>query len=334
VTDEQPKQSVQSAWVLRLRREAERMQDDDMARILYVGLLIATYTNAAGGDAWPAPATLARISGYSEDMVRRCIAALIGVGLLARRRRQGQASLLQLLLPATSEPMDWRPHLVPFWQARDAAARRRAKSAARAGIVATGTENPRRAGEQPTRTPVASGNPEHPSRRGIQDREHPSRRPENTRRVGESRTPVASGGYLDQSSTSGRDPDTDQDLAWPVPQPQVRAREAGDERSHSGLQALQGGGRPGRGTPGQSPLLLTVPTAPLAPLDHALIAAHMTELYGVPVPVRVAATTAVRIADGQDLPDPTAAVLAALDADPDRYRPAIPDARRRAAGDS
>lgn len=58
----------------------------------------------------------------------------------------------------------------------------------------------------------------------------------------------------------------------------------------------------------------------------------MTDLYGVPVPVRVAATTAVRIADGLDLPDPTAYVLAALDATPDAYRPDIPAARRRAAG--
>jgi hypothetical protein len=61
-----------------------------------------------------------------------------------------------------------------------------------------------------------------------------------------------------------------------------------------------------------------------APLDHALIAAHMTGLYGAPVPVRRAATTAVEILGDLDLPDPTAYVLAALDAEPGRYRPPLP----------
>lgn len=116
-----------------------------------------------------------------------------------------------------------------------------------------------------------------------------------------------------------------------VPQPQVRAREAEHGNPPPGLKALPGGGH---GPGGQPPLLLTVPTAPPAPLDHALIAAHMTSLYGVPVPVRVAATTAVRIADGLDLPDPTAYVLQVLDAAPHLFRPEIPDARRHAAGDS
>jgi hypothetical protein len=334
--EEPPKQSVQSAWVLRLRREAEELQSDDMARITYIGLLIATYTNVEGGQAWPAPATLAGISGYSEDMVRRCITALIGVGLLARKRRQGKSSLLQLLLPASSDPLDWHPHLYPFWEARQAAAARRDRSAARRAQittpVATGTEIPRRDGAPKGRTPVASGNPEHPSRRGIQDREHPSRRDENTRRVGDFRTPVASGGYLDQSSTSGRDPDNDQDRAGPVPRPQVGARKADHDqpRPSSVLQALPGGGRsPG----GQSPLLLPVPTAPAPLPDLARIADHMSELYGVVLPRRYAAPVALAVLEGAglDLPDPTAYVIAALDADPDRYRPPID---RRAVGDS
>lgn len=123
-------------------------------------------------------------------------------------------------------------------------------------------------------------------------------------------------------------------MPGPVPQPQVRAGDAGQDDSPPGLQALPGGGRPGRGSSAQPPLLLSVHTDPPTPLDHALIAAHMAELYGVPVPVHVAATTAVRISDGHDLPDPTGHVLQALEADPDRYRPDIPDARRRAAGDT
>jgi hypothetical protein len=335
--DEQPVQSIQSAWVLRLRREAERLQCDDMARITFVGLLIATHTDAKGAGAFMAPATLAGISGYSEDMVRRCIAALVGIGLLSRRRRQGKTSVYQLLLPAGSGDLDWAPHMVTFEQARQAAAARRARSAARnakaSTPVATGFKSTRRDGAPETRTPVASGNPEYPSRRGTQDREHPSRRPENTRRVGDFRTPVASGGYLDQSSTSGRDPDNDQDRAGPVPRPQVGAREADHDqpRPSSVLQALPGGGRsPG----GQAPLLLPVPTAPAPLPDLARIADHMSELYGVVLPRRYAAPVALAVLEGAglDLTDPTAYVIAALDADPEQYRPPMPD--RRAVGDS
>jgi hypothetical protein len=186
---EQPKQSVQSAWVLRLRREAERVQCDDMARITFVGLLIATHTDAKGGGAFMAPATLAGISGYSVDMVRRCIAALVAVGLLERRRRQGTTSIYQLLLPATSDALDWHPHLQTFEQARQAAAARRARS------PSAPPRRPRYPSRRVPRTPVATGHrrAEHPSRRGNQ----------NTRRVGElriqntrrdaPRTPVASG---------------------------------------------------------------------------------------------------------------------------------------------
>ncbi|WP_333771917.1 hypothetical protein [Streptomyces sp. IBSBF 2435] len=336
MTDEQPKQSVQSAWVLRLRREAERLQCDDMARITFVGLLIATHTDAKGAGAFMAPATLAGISGYSEDMVRRCIAALVGIGLLLRQRRQGKTSVYQLLVPAGAGDLDWSPHLLPFEQARQAAARRRTRSAERSAAnsstpVATGVEDARRDGAPESRTPVASGNSEHPSRRGIQDPEHPSRRPENARRVGEPRMPVASGGYLDQSSTSGRDPETDQERAGLVAQPQVGAREAAQDESAPGLQALPGGGR-GPAGDHQAPLLLSVHTGPPALPDLARIADRMTALYGVIIPRRFAAPVALDVLGdlGLDLPDPTAYVIAALDADPDRYRPTEP----RAAGAS
>jgi hypothetical protein len=316
-----------------------------MARVLFVGLLIASYTDAEGGNAWPSPATLAAATGYSVDQVRRCIAALVGVGLLVRTRRQGRPSLLQLLLPATAGDLDWRPHLTAFAEARQASARRRARSAERTAQTADhpsrrGHENTRRVGPTETRTPVASGNSERPSRRGIQQ----GPQDQNTHRDAPT-TPIATGienahrvGGVPSTPTYGRDPDRDQDVSGPVPQPQVGAREAPahDEpppgQAGPVLHALPGGGRaPG----GQAPLLLPVPSpAPGPAPDLAAIAEHMSELYGVVLPRRYAAPVALAVLDGLDVPDPTAHVLAALTADPGRYRPPIPDAPPRAAGAS
>ncbi|BBB00599.1 hypothetical protein RVR_10598 [Actinacidiphila reveromycinica] len=124
-------------------------------------------------------------------------------------------------------------------------------------------------------------------------------------------------------------------MAGLSPQPQVRAREAANDISPPGLQAIDGGGR-GTAT-GQGPLLLPVPTAAPVPADLARIADRMTSLYGVAIPRRFAAPVALDVLGDLDLPDPTGYVLAALDADPARYRPPLPDADTRApraAGDS
>jgi hypothetical protein len=126
-------------------------------------------------------------------------------------------------------------------------------------------------------------------------------------------------------------------MPGPVAQPQVGAREAGGkDEFHPGLQALNGGGRGGGG---QAPLLLSVheeaPASPAVPADYRLIAEAMTALYGVPVRLDHAARTALQVLGDQRPADPTAHVLAALQADPDAYRPTVqPAARRRAAGNS
>jgi hypothetical protein len=311
-----------------------------MPRVLFVGLLIASYTDAEGGNAWPSPATLAAASGYSVDQVRRCIAALVGVGLLVRTRRQGKPSLLQLLLPATAGDLDWRPHLAAFAEARQASARRRARSAERTAQTAErpsrrGHENTRRDGATETRTPIASGDSERPSRRGIQQGP-----PDQNTHRGAPTTPIATGienarrvGGVPSTPTYGRDLDRDQDVSGPVPQPQVGARESAPPDRPPGLQALPGGGRGPVGDR-QAPLLLTVHTTAPPAADLTVIADRMSELYGVVLPRRYAAPVALAVLDGLDVPDPTAHVLAALTADPGRYRPPIPDAPPRAAGDS
>jgi hypothetical protein len=313
-----------------------------MPRVLFVGLLLASFTDADGGNCWVSPETLASGTGYSVDQVRRCLAALVGVGLLQRTRRQGKPSLLQLLLPAGAGDLDWGPPLAVFVEARQASARRRAKSAKR---TAPDREHPSRRGiqnahrdERPgPRTPIASGDPEHPSRRGIQ----PAAQDQNTHRDAPT-TPIATGiqnahrvGGVPSTPTYGRDPDRDQDVSGPVPQPQVGAREATPPDRPPELQALPGGGR----TPGgQPPLLLPVPhasqpgqeTAAAPRLDARLLADRLTALYGVPVRRDQALRLALDVLGDRRPHDPTTTALDTIAAHPERYRPQLH--LRRAAG--
>lgn len=310
------------------------MRDADVSKIVHIGLILATYANADGSSAWPSVPTLAAVAGCAEDVVSRSLAALVGVGLLRRKRRPNSTAMHTLIIPLGTDPLVWDPHLAPFAKARAAAARRRARSAERArNPVPTGDPEPRPDRE---RTRVPSGDPEPrpvggsgeggtPSRRGTEHR--PDDGPE-PRRVG---------GVHGQLLPPVGDPLTDTDVPGPVPQPQVRAREAGKTDHPPGLQALPGGGHGPGG--GQAPLLLTVHNAPAPTPDLARIAEHMTQLYGVVIPRRFAAPVALQVLALLDAPaDPTAAVIAALSADPDRYRPAIPDTApapdRRASGNS
>lgn len=123
------------------------------------------------------------------------------------------------------------------------------------------------------------------------------------------------------------------DGADAVGQPQVddgwHLQEPPDEDGGTapGLRAIEGCGRPDRTGGQQQPLLLSVHSAGPVPPDHQRIGERMAALYGTPVPRRLVATTVLAVLGDLDLPDPTAYVLAALDADPGRYRPPIPTQR-------
>lgn len=332
-SDEQPhKQSPRTAWILYLRREALRMNRAEVSTIAHVGIIYATFADWDGTNLRPGVGTLAAITGRSEDTVSRCLTVLANAGLIERRRRQGGKTAVAHLLAPLTETTDWEPLLVPFSETRQAAYRRRQKSKAAEEAAARAAHNPSGDGFQnPSPSgelePVPVGGTEEPrTRPGTGRQPVPGRVPE----------PVPVGGVLEQSSTSGRDTLIDREMPGLVDQPQVGAREAGGQEDFSpGLQALDGGGRGGGG---QAPLLLSVRSEPTAPPDLGRIADHMSALYGVVLPRRYAAPVALEIlGDLDDLPDPTAYVVAALDADPDRYRPALPPAAaptRLAAGDS
>jgi hypothetical protein len=368
VSNDERKESVRSAWTRTLRQEALRMRSAAVSRIVHVGIIIATYADSDGTHATMAGPTLAAITGYSEETITRATRVLVAVGLMERKRRPNLTAMHTLLMPLGD--VDWNAHLHLYTNNRQQARRQQAKAEEvqrRLAEVDPGdvlnpftpaywaanpdsdwrplgdpewqppTGDTRNPSADAVRNPFPTGGPEPVpdgdsgtrSRRGVHNsgtRPRTGTEPDR----GRSPEPVPDGGEHSYLPSVGH-PLTDTDLVEPVPQPQVRAREAGaNDHPSPQLQAIEGGGHGQAG--GQAPLLLSVHTGPAAPLDHALIAGHMTDLYGVPVPVRVAATTAVRIADGLDLPDPTAYVLAALDATPDAYRPDIPAARRRAAG--
>lgn len=361
-SDNERVESVRSAWTRRLRQEALRMRRPEVSKIIHVGVIIATYADADGTNATMAVPTLAGVVGCSQETVTRAVRVLVAVGLMDRKRRPNRTATHTLLIPLGA--VDWDAHLHLYTATRQRARRERilqeevwrrlaeqdradpSNPYCAAYWAANPDSNwrplsdpdwtpptPTAVTAEPAGTPSAdairnpfpTGVPEPVPAGGSGTRSRGGFRDSGTRSrtgaepvPGRGPEPVPDGGVHRVLPPVG-DPSSDTDLVGPVPQPQVRARETGQDESPATLQALAGGGRaPG----GQPPLLLPVPDP--APLDHALIAAHMTGLYGTPVPVRRAAHTAVEILGDLDPPDPTAHVLAALDADPGRYRPHLP----------
>jgi hypothetical protein len=334
-------ESVRSAWTRCLREEALRMRRPEVSRIAHVGIITATYADADGSNAFPSARTLAAIVGCTEETITRAMRVLVATGLLERKRRPNATPLHTLLMPLG--PVDWAAHLHLYTDTRQAARKQRIKreeislSTGEGGDgnpVQNGFRNPFPPGVP---EPVPAGGSGTRSRGGFHD---PGTRSGTGAEPGAERVPepVPAGGVHSPLLPPVGDPPQDTELVEPVAQPQVGAREAATQDHFSpGLQALPGGGRGPVGDR-QAPLLLSVQGGHASPLDHSLIAAHMTALYGAPVPVRRAATTAVEIVGDLDLPDPTTYVLGVLDADPGRYRPTLPASnpapRRRAAGDT
>lgn len=330
-------ESVRSAWTRRLRQEALRMRCADVSAIVHVAIILATYADADGTNAHPGVETLAAVTGRSQETVSRSLQALAAIRLIERKRRPNASATCTLLLPLGD--VDWTVARVEFEFARQAAARRRDKSAR--NRVASGEPDRRpdvgpdrrRDADPGPRNPVASGDPEPRRVGGSGDPGSPSRRRSDHRPDG-GPEPRRVGGVHSYLPSVG-DPLTDTALPGPVPQPQVRAREANAQDHFApGLQAIEGGGR--STTRAQPPLLLPVPhgpEGPPAPLDARLLAERLTTVYGVPVRRDQALRLALEVLGGVTPLDPTGEVLAVIEADPERFRIHLP-VGRRAAGDS
>ncbi|MFB0617283.1 hypothetical protein [Streptomyces sp. AGS-58] len=279
------KQSVRNAWINRLRDEALRMRRVEVSKCVQIGILIGTYADADGTNAFPSGKTLAAIAGCTEETVTRCVKVLMAVGLLRRKRRPNQSSMYLLLLPM-GKRVPWEEHLHLYTDTRQA---RRKKELKEKGIAEALAGRESGAGEprNPFRDGVpdtvpAGGSGQSGTRSGTGGDTVPERGPE----------PVPAGG--DQySPTRGRDPEPDQTRLGFPPQPQPRAgkvledvgRSAGEDDPAIGdcevcgtplvrpgkrcsvHREPQGRRRPreGRAKPVQGPLLLPVPRTPDEP---------------------------------------------------------------------
>lgn len=214
-------QSVRNAWINRLRDEALRMKRTEVSKCVHIGILIGTYADADGTNAFPAGKTLAAIAGCTEETVTRCVKVLLAVGLLSRKRRPNQSSMYLLVVPM-GKAVPWVDHLHLYTETRQARRKRDIKAQEVAAAYGTpAPEAPRNPLQNGVRNPFQDGGPEPVpagdsgdlgTRSGTVPETVLERGPE----------PVPAGGDH-KSPTSGRDPGTDHTEADVVSQPQVVA---------------------------------------------------------------------------------------------------------------
>jgi len=123
-------QSVRNAWTNRLRAEVLRVgrRIPEVARVVTVGMWIATYADADGSNAFPGRDTLATLAGCSQETVTRSVKVLMGVGVLARKRRPNASAMYQLLIPIGSKGLDWDKHIHHMTDTRQRKAHAKAKA--------------------------------------------------------------------------------------------------------------------------------------------------------------------------------------------------------------
>jgi hypothetical protein len=230
-------QSVRNAWTNALRAEVLRVgrRIPEVARVVTVGMWIATYADADGSNAFPGRDTLATLTGCSQETVTRAVKVLMGVGVLARKRRPNASAMYQLLMPLGGG-LDWAAHIHHMTDTRQRKAHAKAKAERVAEATRTASTD---AVEKPgDNTPdsvrgrvpdsVRAGGSE-PSRT---DPDSVHGRP-RTASVDAFRTASAAGVYQ-YTPTSGRDPLPDHTLAGLSPQPPKRAGEAVKNESSTG----------------------------------------------------------------------------------------------------
>lgn len=223
-------QSVRNAWINALRAEVLRVGRSipEVARVVTVGMWIATYADADGSNAFPGRDTLATLSGCSQETVTRSVRVLMGVGVLTRKRRPNASAMYQLLMPLGGG-LDWASHIhhVTDTRQRKAYAKKKAAEIEEATRTAS-TDAVRTASTDGVPDSVRGGGSEPPS----VDPDSVHGRPRKAS-VDAVRTASVAGPYQ-YRPTYGRDPLPDHMMADHSPQPQVRAREAAEDDSSRG----------------------------------------------------------------------------------------------------
>jgi len=241
VTSDDRVQSVRNAWINALRAEVLRVgrRIPEVARVVTVGMWIATYADADGSNAFPGRDTLATLAGCSQETVTRCVKVLMGVGALERRRRPNASSMYQLCIPIGSKGLDWEKHIHHLTDTRQRKAHAKAKAerlaeAARTAsmdAVENSTEGVDSSAESvrgrvPDSVRVGGSEPSEPDPDSVHGRPRKAS-------VDAARTASAAGVYQ-YPPTFGRDPESDHTLAGLSPQPPKRAREAVKGESSTG----------------------------------------------------------------------------------------------------
>jgi DNA-binding transcriptional regulator YhcF (GntR family) len=227
-------QWVSTAWINALRDEVLRVGRDlpEVARVATIGVWIATFTEKDGGNAFPSRETLATLAGCSQETVTRAVKVLVGVGVLARKRRPNTSAVYQLLMPLGRKP-DWARHIHHMTDTRQ----RRAYAKKKAEAF---TEDGRTASTDAVRTATTDRVPDSVRVGGSGQRPlTPSSDPDSVH--GRPRTAstdafrtASTDAPTSPTPTCGRDPHPDHNLAAVEPQPPVRAREAAKDDSSTG----------------------------------------------------------------------------------------------------
>ncbi|MFJ8804218.1 helix-turn-helix domain-containing protein [Streptomyces sp. NPDC102487] len=258
-TDE-PVQWVSTAWINRLRAEVLRVGRDlpEVARVVGIGVWIATYVDEDGSNAWPSRKTLATLAGCSQETVTKAVKVLTGVGVLERKRRPNQSQVFQLLVPLGGGGLDWAAHIHHLTETRQRKAYAKKKA-----------EGLRTASTDAVRTATTDGVPDSVRAGGSgpletgPDSVHGRPRTASTDAVRNASTDAPTS----PSPTSGRDHHPDHHSADVSPQPAEGAgavEEPGPAasptlravpRPQGGRASAQGGRQDGSS---QRPLLLSV----------------------------------------------------------------------------
>lgn len=272
-------QSVRNGWTNMLRAEVLASDLPDLPRVTAVGVWLATFADADGGNAFPSRETLARLAGCSVDTVTAAVNVLMHVGVLVRRRRPNKSAVYQLLLPMESP--DWAAHMHLLTDTRQ----RRAHAAKKKRDAKALAES-RTASVDAVRKASVAGVPDSVRGGGTNSS---AETPESVR----GRPPTAStdavrkasvAGVDHNPSTYGRDPLPDEDAAGLSPQPQVAGAREDEgttsspeqpdtpEQDAPALHALPTPPGTQAKSGGQRPLLLAVRmAASLAPKDRAAL---------------------------------------------------------------
>ncbi|MFE6426773.1 hypothetical protein ACFVOB_15045 [Streptomyces rochei] len=224
-------QSVRNAWTNALRAEVLRVgrRIPEVARVVTVGMWIATYADADGSNAFPGRDTLGTLAGCSQETVTRAVRVLMGVGVLARKRRPNASAMYQLLMPLGGG-LDWQTHIHHMTETRQRVARRKEKEqrAAEAATRNASGDAVRKASASDVPDSVRVGGSEPAPATPDSDRG----RPRNA--SGDAVRTASASGVYQYIPTSGRDPLPDHTLAGLSPQPPKRAGEAVNDESSTG----------------------------------------------------------------------------------------------------